>query len=155
MSRIEDRLRELSIVLPVPAAALGSYVDVVITGNLAFVSGKLPVREEGGLLFKGKLGVEVTVEDGYGAAELCARHVLACVRAAVGDLDRVARIVRVGGYVAAGPGFIDAPKVVNGASDFFIKVFGDAGRHSRAAIGVASLPLDAPVEIDAIFEILP
>jgi len=153
MATIKERLAEQGLSLPKAGPALGAYVDVALTGNLAFVSGKLPIREEGGLLYTGKLGKDVTIEQGYEAARLCALHILACLEAAVGDLGKIRRIVRLGGYVAAGEGFVDAPKVINGASELFISLLGDAGKHSRAAIGVASLPLNAPVEVDAVVEV--
>jgi len=150
MAEIRKRLAELGIELPPARPALGAYVDVCVAGGFAFVSGKLPLRDDGSLLHSGKLGGAVSLEQGCAAAELCARHILACLEQALGDLDCVRQIVRVGGFVAAADGFTDIPKVVNGASELFIKVFQDAGRHSRAAIGVASLPLGAPVEIEAL-----
>jgi len=153
MAEIAKRLKELGIELPSVRPALGAYVDVCVAGGFAFVSGKLPLREDGSLLHSGKLGKEVSLEEGCAAAALCARHILACLAQAIGDLDKVRRIVRVGGFVAAAEGFVDIPKVVNGASDLFIKVFQDAGRHSRAAVGVAALPLGAPVEIEALVEL--
>jgi len=155
MSGIREKLQSLNIQLPAVKPAIGNYVDVSVTGNHAFVSGKLPLKEDGALLYSGRLGREVSLEEGYEAAALCAKHILACLEAALGDLDRVKRIVRLGGFVAAGDGFTDIPKVVNGASDLFVKVFEDAGRHARAAVGVASLPLGAPVEIEALIEIAP
>ena len=155
MSGIREKLRGLDITLPAVKPALGNYVDVCVTGNMAFVSGKLPLKEDGGLLYSGRLGREVAIEEGYEAAALCARHILACLEAALGDLDRVKQIVRLGGFVAAADGFTDIPKVINGASDMIVKVFGDAGRHARAAVGVASLPLGAPVEVEALVEIVP
>jgi len=155
MSGIGEKLRELGIALPAARPALGMYVDVCITGNLAYVSGKLPLAEDGGLLYSGRLGREVSLEQGYEAAALCARHILACLESALGDLDRVTRIVRLGGFVSVSEGFTDVPKVVNGASEIFVKVFGDRGRHSRAAVGVASLPLGAPVEVEALAEFAP
>ncbi|MDR2734259.1 MAG: RidA family protein [Spirochaetota bacterium] len=155
MGEIRKRLSELGIELPAVRPALGAYIDVCIADGLAFVSGKLPLREDGSLLYAGKLGCEVRFEEGYAAAELCARHILACLEEALGDLDRVRQIVRVGGFVAVADGFTDIPKVVNGASELFIKVFRDAGRHSRAAIGVAALPLGAPVEIEALAAVAP
>jgi len=153
MATIKEKLTETGLTLPKAGPALGAYVDVARTGNLAFVSGKLPIKDGGGLLYSGKLGVDVTIEQGYEAARLCALHILACLEAELGDLGKIKRIVRLGGYVAAGEGFVDAPKVVNGASELFIALLGDAGRHSRAAIGVASLPLNAPVEVDAVVEV--
>lgn len=153
MTTIKERLAQEGLVLPKIAPALGAYVDVVLTGRLAFVAGKLPLREEGGLLYSGKVGEDVTLEEGYEAARLCALHILACLEAALGDLEKVKRIVRLGGYVAVAAGFVDVPKVVNGASELFLTLFGEAGRHSRVALGVASLPLNAPVEVDAVIEV--
>jgi enamine deaminase RidA (YjgF/YER057c/UK114 family) len=155
MSGIREKLRGLNIELPAQKPALGNYVDVCITGSYAFVSGKLPLKEDGGLLYSGRLGREVTIEQGYEAAALCARHILACLEAALGDLDRVKQIVRLGGFVAAAEGFTDIPKVINGASDLFVTIFGATGRHARAAVGVASLPLGVPVEVEALVEIVP
>ena len=153
MAEIEKKLTAEGIALPAVKAPIGNYVDVQITGNLAFVSGKLPLKDDGSLLYTGKLGTEVNIDEGYAAAALCARHILACLRNELGDLDKIRQVARVGGFVAAAEGFVDVPKVVNGASDLFVKVFGDAGRHARAAVGVASLPLNAPVEIEALIEV--
>jgi enamine deaminase RidA (YjgF/YER057c/UK114 family) len=150
LAEIRNRLSELGIELPSVRPALGAYVDVCVSGGLAFVSGKLPLLVDGSLLYAGKLGREVSLEQGYEAAALCALHILACLENALGDLDKVQRIVRVGGFVATADGFTDIPKVINGASELFIKIFGDRGRHSRAAIGVAGLPLGAPVEVEAV-----
>ena len=150
---IATRLRELGIELPPPAAAVANYVPFVVTGSLVFVSGQLPL-ENGVLMVKGKLGETLTVEDGARAARLCALNLLAQVRAAAGgDIERVRRLVRLTAFVACTPGFTDQPKVVNGASDLMVQVLGEAGRHTRVAVGAPSLPLDAAVEIDAIFEL--
>jgi enamine deaminase RidA (YjgF/YER057c/UK114 family) len=127
-------------------------VPYVVTGTLVFVSGQLPM-EEGRIKYKGRLGDDLSLEDGQQAARLCGLNLIAQVRAACGDLDHVRRVVRLGGFVASSPAFTDHPKVVNGASDLMVEVFAEAGRHSRAAVGVAALPLDAAVEIDGIFEI--
>lgn len=147
---VANRLAELGITLPAAAIPVASYVPVVIEGNMLFVSGQLPVRD--GHMVKGHLGREVSVEEGARAAELCALNILAQVSAALdGHLDRVARVVKLGGFVACTADFTDHPKVINGASDLMIKVFGDAGKHARAAVGVPSLPLGAAVEVDAVF----
>jgi enamine deaminase RidA (YjgF/YER057c/UK114 family) len=147
------RLTELGITLPQPAAAVANYVPFVISGNLVFVSGQLPL-EQGALVVKGKLGDGVTVEDGARAARLCAMNLLAQARAAAGgDLDKVKRLIRLTAFVASTPGFTDQPKVANGASDLMVQVLGEAGRHARVAVGAPSLPLDAAVEIEAIFEL--
>lgn len=147
--KIEGKLRELGIVLPQAAAPAANYVPFVIAGNLLFVSGQLPM-EAGKIIVSGTLGATVTLEDGQKAARLCAINLIAQARAALGDLDRVTQIVRLGGFVASADGFTDQPKVVNGASDLMVAVFGDAGRHARVAVGVNVLPLGAAVEIDAI-----
>lgn len=149
---VEQRLKDLGITLPIPAAAVANYVPFVVTGNLVFVSGQLPL-ENGKPAVLGKLGAEVSVEDGVRAARLCGLGLLAQVRAAVGDLDRVKRVVRLTAFVASTPDFTDQPKVVNGASDLMVEVLGDAGRHARVAVGAPSLPLNVAVEIEGIFEI--
>ncbi len=150
---VEARLKALAIDLPDPPAAVGAYVPYVITGHLVFVSGQLPV-EAGELAFRGQVGVDLDLDAGYRAARLCAINLLAQLRAACGgDLVRIRRIVRVGGFVASGPSFSDHPKVINGASDLLFEVFGEAGRHARFAVGAPSLPLGAAVEIDAVAEI--
>jgi enamine deaminase RidA (YjgF/YER057c/UK114 family) len=150
----EDRVTELGLEIPSPAAPVASYVPVVVSGGLAFVSGQVAM-ESGRLLFEGRVGAELTVEEGSDAARRCALQVLAALRAELGSLDRVRRIVRVGVFVASAPGFTEQPKVANGASDLLGDVFGQAGRHARAAVGVAELPLGAPVEVEAIAEIEP
>ncbi|MBI3446753.1 MAG: RidA family protein [Magnetospirillum sp.] len=150
---IATRLKQLGIELPVPPAAVANYVPFVVSGNLVFVSGQLPL-EGGKIVVTGKLGDGVAIEDGVRAARLCAINLLAQAQAAAGgDLQRVKRLIRLSAFVASTPGFIDQPKVVNGASDLMVDVLGDAGRHARAAVGVASLPLDAAVEIEGIFEL--
>ena len=147
-----DRLRALGIALPAPAAAAANYIPVQRSGNLVIVSGQLPM-EAGTVRYKGKLGGGVTLEDGQAAARLCAINILAQVAAACGDLDRVAACLRLGGFVACTPEFADHPKVINGASDLMVAVLGEAGRHARAAVGVPSLPFDAAVEVEAMFEV--
>lgn len=150
---IERRLAELKIALPAAAAPAGNYVPYVIAGPLVFVAGQLPF-EDGKVRYAGKLGAGVSLEDGQKAARLCALNLIAQVRAACGgNLDRVKRCVKLTGFVNAAPEFADHPKVVNGASDLMAEVFGDKGRHARAAVGSSSLPLGAAVEVDAIFEI--
>jgi enamine deaminase RidA (YjgF/YER057c/UK114 family) len=148
----EERLKELGIDLPEVPAPLGSYVACIRTGNLLFLSGMLPLRE-GTLLMTGKLGDPLSLEDGQEAARQAAVNGLSVVRAHVGSLDKVVRCVKVIGYVASAPAFSDQPKVLNAASDLLFAVLGDKGRHARAAVGVAVLPLDSPVEIDFIFEV--
>ena len=150
---IARRLQELGIELPAPAAAAGNYVPVARSGNLVFVSGQLPIAG-GTVRYKGRLGAGLGLEDGQAAARLCGINILAQVRAACdGDLERIVRCVRLGGFVACTPEFTDHPQVVNGASDLMVAVLGEAGRHARAAVGVPSLPLDAAVEVEAVFDV--
>jgi enamine deaminase RidA (YjgF/YER057c/UK114 family) len=150
--RIDTRLAELGLTLPQPAAAVANYIPYVVTGNLVFVSGQLPLAE-GKLIATGKLGDQIDVEQGYAAARQCGLNLLAQARAAAGgDLDKV-RLVRLTGFVACVPGFTDQPKVINGTSDLMVEVLGEAGRHARVAVGAPSLPLDAAVEVDAVFEL--
>lgn len=149
---VAERLAELQIVLPAPAAALANYVAARRSGDLLIVSGQLPM-DAGTVRFQGKLGAGVSLADGQAAARLCAINILAQVQAACGDLERVVACVRLGGFVACTPEFSDHPKVVNGASDLMVAVLGDAGRHARAAVGVASLPFDAAVEVEGMFEL--
>ena len=144
---IVTRLSDMGIELPPAAAPVASYVPVVVQGNLAFVSGQLPFIE--GQLVTGKLGIDLGTERGIQAARACALMILAQLEAA-DLLDRVARIVKLGGFVACAPDFTDQPKVANGASDLMVEVFGDAGKHARSAVGVPVLPLNAAVEVDAI-----
>ena len=152
MSKCEDRLRALGITLPVPTAPVANYVPFVRTGNHVHISGQLSNDASGGI--KGTVGVDVTLEQGVEAARLCAINLLAQMKAACdGDLDRVVRVVKLGGFVQAGPDFIDIPKVVNGCSDLMVEVLGDAGRHARSAVGVYKLPLGFAVEVDAVVEI--
>jgi len=149
----EKRLKDLSITLPKPAKPVASYEGFVRSGNLVFVSGQIPVVD-GKVAVAGKLGAGVTLEEGQKAARLCAINVLAQLNEATGhDLTRVARVVKVTGFVAAAMDFTDVPKVINGASDLFAEVFGDRGKHARAAVGVAVLPLDSAVEVEAIVEV--
>jgi enamine deaminase RidA (YjgF/YER057c/UK114 family) len=152
MSNPESRLAELGLTLPQPPAAAGSYVPSVRTGNLLYCAGTLPILD-GKLTHAGQVGREQTVETGARAAEACALNTLANIRAALGSLDRVARIVFVSGFVNAVDGFADSPAVINGASDLFVKVFGEAGRHARAAVAVNGLPRGATAEIQAVVEV--
>jgi enamine deaminase RidA (YjgF/YER057c/UK114 family) len=151
--RIDARLKELGIVLPKAAAPAANYVPFVVTGNLVFVSGQLPF-ENGELKHKGIVGAGVSVEDAVKAARLCALNLIAQLQAAVGDLDHVARVVKLTGFVASAAAFTEQPKVINGASDLMVELFGDLGKHARAAVGVASLPLGVAVEVDGVFETL-
>lgn len=152
MSRIDKALAELGIELPTPGAPVANYVPYAITGNLVFVSGQVSIGPDG--LIKGKLGGDMSLEEGVMAARACGINLLAQLKVACGgDLGRVRRVVKLGGFVASTPDFFDQPKVVNGASDLMVAVFGEAGRHARAAVSAPSLPLGAAVEIDGVFEI--
>lgn len=147
-----ERLAELGIELPPPPQAVASYVPVVVAGGFAFVSGQVPMVE-GALLHPGKLGAEVTLELGQEAARRCALQALSALNAELGSLERVKRIARADVFVASAPGFTEQPKVANGASDLLVEIFGDAGRHARAAVGVAELPLGACVEVALLAEL--
>lgn len=149
--QIEDRLAELGITLPEAAAPVAAYVPVVVSGNLAYVSGQLPFIN--GQLVTGHLGGDVSVDDGVAAARACGLMIMAQLKGAGIDLNNVSRIVKLGGFVSCTADFTDHPKVVNGASELMADVFGDAGLHARAAVGVPSLPLGAAVEVDAIVEL--
>ena len=151
--KIDARLNELGIVLPESIPPAANYVPWVRTGNLLFIAGQVPVRE-GKDIHTGKLGANISMEQGQECARLCAINILSHVRNALdGDLDRVVRCVRLTGFVNSTPDFGQQPLVINGASDVMVAVFGDAGRHSRAAVGNAALPRNVPVEVDAIFEV--
>jgi enamine deaminase RidA (YjgF/YER057c/UK114 family) len=140
-------------VLPTPASPVANYVPFVRTGSLLFVSGQICFDGQGKLVAKGKVGGNVTIEDGQKAARACSINLLAQVKAALGDLDRVARVVRLGGFINSEPTFLEGPKVMNGASDLVVEVFGDRGRHARTTVGVAALPADAAVEVEGVFEV--
>ena len=149
---IDARLTELGIDLPQPAAAVANYVGYVRTGNLVHISGQLSNDASGGV--KGTVGVDVTPEEAQAAARLCAINLIAQISKALdGDLERVVRIVKLGGFVQAGPDFTAIPTVINGCSDLMVEVFGDAGKHARSAVGVYKLPLGFAVEVDAIVEV--
>ena len=150
---VEQNLAAQGIVLPAPKAPVANYVPFVRSGNLLFVSGQVCFDAEGKLIAKGKLGAGVSVEQGAAAARGCGINLLAQVKAAIGDLDKVVRVVRLGGFVNSAPDFLDGPKVLNGASDLMVAVFGDKGRHARTTVGVAALPSDAAVEVEGVFEI--
>jgi enamine deaminase RidA (YjgF/YER057c/UK114 family) len=149
---VEKKLRELGVVLAEPTAPSANYVPFVRTGNLLMISGQI-CYEGGKLVAAGKLGAGVSVEDGQRAARACAINVLAQVKAALGDLDKVVRVVRLGGFVNSAPSFLEGPKVMNGASDLMVAAFGDKGRHARTTVGVAVLPADAAMEVEALFEV--
>jgi enamine deaminase RidA (YjgF/YER057c/UK114 family) len=148
----EERLEQLGVTLPAPAAPVAAYIPCVRTGNLVYVSGQVPVVD-GKPSHLGRLGAGVELEEGVAAARTCAINVLAALKAEMGALSQVRRIVKVTVFVASDPGFTDQPKVANGASELFGEVFGEAGSHARAAVGVAALPLGVPVEVDAIAEV--
>jgi enamine deaminase RidA (YjgF/YER057c/UK114 family) len=149
---IEEKLAELAIELPAVPKPLGSYVPFIRTGNLVYLSGMLPLKD-GRLLKTGKLGDGVTLEDGVLCARTAAINALAVLKSAVGSLDNMKRCVKISGFIASADNFIDQPKVMNGASDLLFEVFGEAGRHARAAVGVNVLPMDSPVEVEFIFEV--
>jgi len=149
---IEQKLVDIGLDLPNAAAPAGNYVPYVISGNLIFVSGQIPMGPDGPE-YQGKLDKDFSIEDGQAAARLCALNLLAQVKAALdGDLDRVIRCVKLGGFVNAPADFSKHPQVINGASDLMVEVLGDAGRHARFAVGASNLPLDVAVEVDGIFE---
>ena len=150
---VEGKLKQLGIVLSTPPSPIANYVGFVRTGALLVVSGQICFGPDGKLVAKGKLGDDVSVEDGQKAARACALNILAQLKAGLGDLDKIVRVVRLGGFINSATGFADGPKVMNGASDLMVAAFGDKGRHARTTIGVAALPLDAAVEVEASFEV--
>lgn len=151
--RIAARLAALGITLPALPAAVGAYLPYRASGDLVFVSGQLPWLD-GHIAHPGRVGAEVSLENAIAAAHLCALALVAQLgEACAGDLERVGAAVRLGGFVSSAPGFFDHAKVINGASDLLVEIFGDAGRHARAAVGCASLPLNAPVEIEGLFQL--
>jgi len=152
MSVALDKLRDLGLSLPPPVQALANYLPYVVEEGWIHVSGQLPLQD-GQVAVAGLVGAEVTPEQAYDAARLCALAALGHLAQAAGDLDRV-RVIKVGGFVASAPGFTDQPQVVNGASDLFVEVLGDRGRHARAAVGVAALPRNAAVEVEVLARIL-
>jgi enamine deaminase RidA (YjgF/YER057c/UK114 family) len=151
MSELDDRLAELGVDIPAAAKPLAAYVPATVTGNLVFTAGQLP-SVDGALIATGKLGAEISAEQGRELARTCAINALAAVKSAIGSLDRVTRIVKVVGFVASDPSFSGQPAVLNGASELLEQVFGDLGVHARSAVGVSVLPLDAPVELELIVE---
>jgi len=152
MSTIEDRLKSLGIELPQPNAPVANYVPFVRAGELVHISGQVSVDAAGGV--RGVVGEDVDFDTAVRAARICGINLLAQMKAACeGDLGRVVRVVKLGGFVQAGPGFFDIPKVVNGCSDLMVEVFGDAGRHARSAVGVYRLPLNFAVEVDAVVQV--
>jgi len=151
MNNIYESLKELGIELPMPVVPIGSYVPAVISGNQVYVSGQLPIRD-GDLIHKGRVGEQVTLEQGAEAARIATINALSAITTVIDDLNKIKKIVKVNGYVMSAPGFYDQPKVINGASDLLFSIFGEAGMHSRSAVGVSNLPLGSCVEIDLIAE---
>ncbi len=152
MSEVENRLAALGVTLPQPMSPVGSYVPFNWAGSLLHISGQVSIDETGGI--KGVVGVDIDLEQARAAAAMCAVNLIAQMRAAVGDLDRVKRIVKLSGFVQAGPDFYEIPQVLNGCSDLMVEAFGNAGRHARSAVGVYRLPLNFAVEVDALVEAL-
>jgi enamine deaminase RidA (YjgF/YER057c/UK114 family) len=153
MNKYDEALSKLGLSLPEPSIPVANFVPYVVTGKLVYVSGQIPIQD-GRISFVGKLGEDFTVEEGQAAARVCTLHALAIIRHACGgDLDKVVRCVRLGGFINSASGFTDQPEVMNGASDLIIAVLGERGRHARAAVGVNTLPRGVAVEVDAIFEI--
>ncbi|HSA98736.1 MAG TPA: RidA family protein [Candidatus Nitrosotenuis sp.] len=150
---IDEKLRSLGITLPSPPKPAGSYIPVVTSGNLAFVSGQIPLQD-GKVAYTGKVPTERTIEDAQSAAKICAVNILAQLKANLGSLDRISKIVRVSGFVNSTGDFTEQPKIINAASDLFFEIFGEKGKHSRIAVGVSSLPLNSTVEIDMIAEFI-
>jgi enamine deaminase RidA (YjgF/YER057c/UK114 family) len=148
---IDERLRELSIEIPTPPIPAGSYMPVITTGNLAFVSGQIPMKN-GKVVFEGKVPEVQSLELARDAAKICIINSLAQLKANLGSLDRITKFVRISGFVNSNPEFHEQPKVINAASDLLVKIFGDMAKHSRIAVGVASLPLNSTVEIDMVVE---
>jgi enamine deaminase RidA (YjgF/YER057c/UK114 family) len=152
MSDTEQRLSDLGLKLPEAPQPVANYVPFLISGDQLFISGQIS-KDSDGRIIAGLLGAGVSIAEGQEAAELSALNLLAQAKTALGSLDRNVKVLRLTGFVASAPGFVDQPKVVNGASDLLVAVLGDAGRHTRSAVGVASLPLGASVEVDAILKI--
>ena len=150
---IDDKLKSLGITLPTPPKPAGSYIPVVISGNMAFVSGQIPMQD-GKVTYTGKVPTERTIEEAQSAAKICAVNILAQLKANLGSLDRITKIVRVSGFVNSVSDFTEHPKIINAASDLFFEIFGEKGKHSRIAVGVSSLPLNSTVEIDMIAEFI-
>jgi enamine deaminase RidA (YjgF/YER057c/UK114 family) len=150
---VEKKLANLGINLPTPASPIANYVPFVRSGNIIVVSGQLCFGADGNLVAIGQLGAGVSMDDGQKAARACAVNLLAQLKTALGDLDKVTRVVRLGGFINSVPGFTDGPKVMNGASDLMVEVFGEKGRHARSTVGVAALPANAAVEVEGQFEV--
>ena len=153
MGQAEQKLADLGITLPTPGAPIANYVGFVRSGTQLVISGQLCLDAGGKLVAKGQLGGAVSVDEGQKAARACAVNLLAQVKLALGDLDKVVRVIRLGGFINSAPGFAEGPKVMNGASDLMVAVFADNGRHARSTVGVSALPLDAAVEVEGLFEV--
>ncbi|MEX2536083.1 MAG: RidA family protein [Trueperaceae bacterium] len=150
--RVEQRLKDMGVRLPMPSKPVANFESLVVSGSLVFVSGQGPL-ENGKPLYQGVVGREVSEAEAYDAARVCAINALGALQAALGDLDKISRVVKLLGFVASAPQFYRQPFVINGASDFMVDVFGDRGRHARSAIGTSILPFNIPVEIEFIFEL--
>ncbi len=146
---IEEKISELGITLPELSKPLAAYVPAIKTDTWVFTAGQLPISN-GELVFKGKIGKDISIEDGQNAARMCALNALSAIRGVIGDLNRITQIIKVVGYVNSAPGFTQQPLVINGASEFLKEIFGDKGAHARSAVGVSELPLDAAVEVELI-----
>lgn len=151
MSQVRARIEALGLQLPPVAPPAGAYLPAVVSGNLVFTAGQIPLVD-GKLIATGKVGANLTAEEGKAIAARCCLNAIAAVESVIGDLDRIKRVVKVVGFVSSTPEFTAQPSVLNGASELLEQIFGDAGRHARSAVGVASLPLDAPVEVELIVE---
>lgn len=148
----EAKIKELGLTIPEAPKPVAAYVPAVRSGNLVYTAGQIPFLN-GELKYKGKLGKDLTVEEGYEAAKLCALNCLSVIKGVIGDLDKIVRVVRVGGFVNSVPEFSDQPKVVNGASELLGQIFGEAGKHARAAVGSINLPINAAVEVEMVVEV--
>ncbi|MGE5380751.1 MAG: RidA family protein [Methylocystaceae bacterium] len=146
---IENRFKEMGLILPEPPKPVAAYIPGVVCGNLVFVSGQLP-SQDGKVVYTGKIGEDLSIEEGKSAARICLLNGLAIVKSLLGSLDKVSQVVRVNGYIQGAEGFTEIPQVINGASELLLEIFGEKGRHSRVAVSVANLPLNAAVEIDFI-----
>jgi len=152
MSTIEKKMEELNLKLPTVAKPIAAYVPGVKIDNLVFTSGQIPVAE-GKVVYQGHVGAECSLEDAYEAAKICVLNCLAVVKELTGDLDRITKIVKITGFVASAPGFNDQPKVINGASEILVQLFGEKGAHARSAVGLSELPLNVPVEVEMIVSV--
>ncbi|MGQ0795913.1 MAG: RidA family protein [Nitrosopumilaceae archaeon] len=150
---IEDKLNELGIILPIPPNPAGSYIPIVRSGNLVFVSGQIPIKD-GRILYSGKVTKDLSIEDAQKAAQLCVINALANLKSEFGNLEKISKIIKLSGYVNSPPEFVEQPKVINGGSDLLFQIFEKKGQHARIAVGVSSLPLNSAVEIDLIVEVI-